>query len=229
MWNDSIGRGGATFMTVLAVLGAIMSTSCAVTASSRLIFAVARDGILPGSKWIATPNAQGVPTNAVTVIAGLSTALLLISIGSQVAFTSLLSAAAVGSISAYALIAICRFAVTPREFKNTKWSLGRWGPACYVVAFTWNLFLLVVSCFSAVSPPLTPTPQILYSPLSYPFTAQSFNFAIVIMAGVSIFGILSWWLVPEDKWLRPALIDAMRKHAYDEEVDEKRESDKVNA
>ncbi|KAL1409348.1 hypothetical protein Q8F55_003330 [Vanrija albida] len=214
VWNDSIGRGGAVFMTVLAVLGAIMSTSCAVTASSRLIFAVARDGILPGSKWIATPNAAGVPTNAVTVIAGLSTALLLVSIGSQVAFTSLLSAAAVGSISAYALIAACRFAVTPNEFKHTKWSLGRWGPAFYVLAFAWNLFLLCV----------------LYSPLGYPFTAKSFNFAIVIMAGVSVFGIISWWLVPEDRWLRPALIDAMRKVAFaEEEVGVKRESDRVKA
>jgi hypothetical protein len=81
-------------MTVIAVLGLILSTSCAVTASSRLIFAIARDGILPGSRWIAKPSPQGQPRNAVTVILVVSTLLLIISIGSQVAFTSLLSAGA---------------------------------------------------------------------------------------------------------------------------------------
>jgi hypothetical protein len=94
IWAASIGRGGAVVMTVIAVLGLILSTSCAVTASSRLIFAIARDGILPGSRWIAKPSPQGQPRNAVTVILVVSTLLLIISIGSQVAFTSLLSAGA---------------------------------------------------------------------------------------------------------------------------------------
>jgi amino acid transporter len=94
LWHDALGRGGATFMSVVVILGLIMSTSCAVTASSRLVFAVARDGILPGSSWIARATEQGQPRNAVTVILVLATALLLISIGSQSAFTILLSAAA---------------------------------------------------------------------------------------------------------------------------------------
>ncbi|RSH89727.1 hypothetical protein EHS25_001712 [Saitozyma podzolica] len=90
----SIGRGGAVVTTVIAVLGLILSTTCAVTASSRLIFAIARDGILPGSRWIAKPSPQGQPRNAVTIILVISTLLLIISTGSQVAFTSLLSAGA---------------------------------------------------------------------------------------------------------------------------------------
>ncbi|WVQ84968.1 hypothetical protein IAT38_007132 [Cryptococcus sp. DSM 104549] len=213
IWRDSIGRGGAVFMTVIAVLGLIMSTSCAVTASSRLIFAIARDGILPGSSWISKPNSQGQPKNAITVIFGLSTALLLVSIGSQVAFTSLLSAGATTSLSAYALISICRLLVTPNEFKHTRWSLGKWGPFCYIIGFSWNVFLLAV----------------LYSPLEYPFTSETFNFAIVIMVGVTLFGIASWWLVPEEKWLRPELIQAMREHALDHGTGDVKESEKHKA
>ncbi|GFZ45990.1 Thiamine transporter thi9 [Saitozyma sp. JCM 24511] len=199
IWAASIGRGGAVVMTVIAVLGLILSTSCAVTASSRLIFAIARDGILPGSRWIAKPSPQGQPRNAVTVILVVSTLLLIISIGSQVAFTSLLSAGATTSISAYSLICLCRLLVTPKEFKNSKWSLGRWGPLCYTIGFLFNLFLLVAT----------------YSPLEYPFTAATFNFAIVIMAGVSIFGIISWWVIPEDRWLRPERVAAMKRHALE--------------
>jgi hypothetical protein len=49
------------------------------------------------------------------------------------------------SISAYALIAICRLLVTPNEFKDSRWSLGSFAPVAYVIAFCWNVFLLCVS------------------------------------------------------------------------------------
>ncbi|KAJ7619380.1 gamma-aminobutyric acid transporter [Roridomyces roridus] len=202
IWAASLGRGGAVVMTIIAAAGLIMSTACAVTASSRLIFAIARDGILPGSKWISTPNAVGQPKNAITVILGLSTVLLIISLGSQVGFVSLMSAGAVTSLSAYALIAICRLIMTPHEFKHTKWSLGKWGPPAYVFAFVYNVFLLAV----------------MYSPLEYPFTAPTFNFAIVVIGAVSIFGIISWWVIPAERWLRPELVAAMRLHAEDEKA-----------
>ncbi|KAJ7083476.1 amino acid/polyamine transporter I [Mycena epipterygia] len=202
IWAASIGKGSAVVMTIIAVAGLILSTSCAVTASSRLVFAIARDGILPGSKWISTPNSEGQPKNAITVIFVLSTLLLIIGLPSQVAFTSLLSAGAVTSLSAYALISLCRLVVTPNEFKNTKWSLGKWGPPAYAIGFAYNTFLLTT----------------MYSPLIYPFTAATFNFAIVIIGAVSIFGVISWWTIPADQWLRPELIAAMRKHALEEKA-----------
>ncbi|KAJ7768594.1 amino acid permease-domain-containing protein [Mycena maculata] len=201
IWAASIGKGGAVVMTIIAAAGLIMSTCCAVTASSRLIFAIARDGILPGSKWISTPNSQGQPKNAITGIFVLSTVLLVVALPSQVAFTSLMSAGAVTSISAYALISLCRLAVTPNEFKRTKWSLGKWGPPAYLFAFVYNTFLLMT----------------MYSPLEHPFTAATFNFAIVIIGSVSIFGLISWWVIA-DRWLRPELVAAMRKHALEEKA-----------
>lgn len=81
------------------------------------------------------------------------------------------------------------------------------------------------------------TIKVMYSPLEYPFDASTFNFAILIIgyvtsfgslmhsqshtysrSSVSIFGIISWWIIPADKWLRPELIAAMRKHAFDEKA-----------
>lgn len=44
------------------------NTSLAITAASRLVFAIARDGILPGSKWIGKVDADGQPKNAVIFI-----------------------------------------------------------------------------------------------------------------------------------------------------------------
>jgi amino acid transporter len=44
------------------------NTSLAVTAASRLIFAIARDGILPGSSWIGKVDKNGQPRNAILFI-----------------------------------------------------------------------------------------------------------------------------------------------------------------
>ncbi len=97
----ALGKGGSVFMTILAVIGLIMNTSIAVVAASRLVFAVARDGVLPGSSWIGKVTADGRPKNAVTVMGVFGAVLLCTILPSNVAFTSLISA---GGIREYALL-----------------------------------------------------------------------------------------------------------------------------
>ena len=53
------------------------------------------------------------------------------------------------------------------------------------VAMIWNLYLAAV----------------LFSPLTFPVTADSFNYSPVIFGAITIFGILTWWFYPEDRWL----------------------------
>jgi amino acid transporter len=81
------------------------NTSVAVIAASRLVFAIARDGVLPGSWWISRISPDGQPRNAVKIIWVVSASLLCTILPSPVAFTSLVSAAGVPTITAYALIA----------------------------------------------------------------------------------------------------------------------------
>lgn len=42
--------------------------SICIVAASRLVSAIARDGILPGSKWIGKVDQNGQPRNAVIFI-----------------------------------------------------------------------------------------------------------------------------------------------------------------
>jgi len=77
-------------------------------ASSRLIWAVARDGVLPFSGWISQVSDKKEPKNAVTVMLGTAALLLCTILPSPVAFSSLVSAAGVPTITAYALIC-CKF------------------------------------------------------------------------------------------------------------------------
>lgn len=185
IYTLALGKGGQLVMTLVAVLGLGINTSLVITAASRLIFAIARDGILPGSKWIGKVDSKGQPRNAVLFIGGLAAILLCTILPSNVAFTSLISAGVVPNIATYALIPILRLTFTRGDFKHASWSLGRLSTAFCVIAAVWNVFLLTV----------------LFSPYIWPVTAQNFNFSSLIFGAVTIMGIVSWWVIPEKDWL----------------------------
>ena len=93
VYDAALGRAGCVFMTLLAVLGLMLNTSVSIVASSRLVFAVARDGVLPFSGFVGRTTPDGRPANAVTVMFIFGAVLLCTILPSSVAFTSLVSAA----------------------------------------------------------------------------------------------------------------------------------------
>ncbi|KAG0695785.1 hypothetical protein DFH29DRAFT_1005150 [Suillus ampliporus] len=199
----ALGKKASIFMTVIAVIGLIMNTTVAIVASSRLVFAVARDGVLPLSRWIGTVDSKGQPRNAVTVIYIFAAILLCTILPSQVAFTSLVSAGAVPTIAAYGLIALLRLTMTPDDFQSSHFKLGKYAKPFYVCAVLFNALVFAVDI----------------SPFEFPVSAQTFNFvsltvplinssndplskAVVIFGAITIFAFLSWYFTPEEKWLR---------------------------
>ncbi|KIY73300.1 amino acid transporter [Cylindrobasidium torrendii FP15055 ss-10] len=186
LYAMALGKGPSIFMTILAVIGLILNTSIAVVAASRLIFAVARDGVLPMSHWIGRVDANGQPRNAVTVMYFFGAIILCTILPSTVAFTSLVSAGGVPTIAAYGLIALLRLTMTRNEFKGSHFYLGRLRVPFYICTCLFNGLLF----------------SVMISPFFFPVEAESFNFACVIFGAVTIFGILSWWFMPEEKWLR---------------------------
>ncbi|KAJ7147949.1 gamma-aminobutyric acid transporter [Mycena filopes] len=175
---------------VIAVLGLVLNTSVAIVAASRLVFAVARDGVLPLSSWISRVTPAGQPKNAVTVIFVFAACLLCTILPSQVAFTGLISAGGVPTIAAYGLIALLRLTYTPNEFQSSRFRLGRFARPFYVCAVGFNALVF----------------SVMISPFTFPVTGETFNFAVVIFGAVTIFGVASWYFTPEDKWLRKELV-----------------------
>ncbi|KAA1465905.1 amino acid transporter [Dentipellis sp. KUC8613] len=182
----ALGKGPSIFMTIIAVIGLMLNTSIAIVAASRLIFAVARDGVLPLSNWISRVDSQGQPRNAVTVMFVFAAALLCTILPSQVAFTSLVSAGGIPTIAAYGLIGLLRFTMTPDTFKASHFYLGRFRRPFYVMTFLFNGLIFAV----------------MISPFYFPVDADSFNFACVIFGAVTIFAVISWWYLPANQWLR---------------------------
>ncbi|BFZ64627.1 hypothetical protein YB2330_005777 [Saitoella coloradoensis] len=186
LYAMALGKGGHIFMNIISISALLFNTSVAIVASSRLVYAIARDGVLPCSGWIAKVSPSGQPRNAVTVIWVVAALILCSILPSNVAFTSLVSAAALPTIAAYALIAFGRLFLTPKAFRNAPWSLGILSKPFQVIALVWNLYILGV----------------LSSPLYYPTSAATLNYAPVIFGGITLFAVLCWWFTPAEAWLR---------------------------
>jgi amino acid transporter len=206
LYSLALGKGGQLVMVIIAVLGLWLNTVVCIIAASRLVFAIARDGVLPGSSWIGKVKENGQPKNAVIFTGCVASLLLCTILPSPVAFTSckslgcpdylpgfaelyfmyaVVSAGAMPTIAAYALIPALRLFVTPGELKMAKWSNGRFSkPFCWI-AMIWNLFLLAT----------------VISPYYFPVTADTFNYAPVIFGAVTLMGIAAYFVTPEEKWL----------------------------
>ncbi|KAK7513803.1 amino acid/polyamine transporter I [Phyllosticta citriasiana] len=179
-----LGRGGHIFMNVVCVVALWLNTAIAILASSRLVFAVARDGVLPWSSWVSRV-VDGQPRNAVLVVWGVASLISCSILPSAVAFTSLVSAAGVPTVAAYGLICLGRLFCTPKTFPKPAWSLGWLSKPFQFVAVFWNGWVVAV----------------LFSPYEFPVTAETLNYAPVIMAIVTIFALVSWWVIPAEQWL----------------------------
>lgn len=80
----------------------------------------------------------------------------------------------------------------------------------------------VLSSSDSIKPELTSNRNlylagVLFSPLYFPVTAETFNFSPVIFGAITIFGIITYLVTPEDKWLPAARLGKV--HRLDEEYD----------
>ncbi|KOC10662.1 amino acid permease [Aspergillus flavus AF70] len=179
-----LGRGGHIFMNVICIVALWLNTAIAIVAASRLVFAVARDGVLPFSSWVSKVH-NGQPRNAVIVVWAVAALVTCTLLPSDVAFTSLVSAAGVPSAAAYGLICLARLICTPRRFPKPQWSLGKWSKPFQFIGVFWNGWVVAV----------------LFSPYAFPVTGANLNYAPIIMAGVTIFALISYFAMPEEAWL----------------------------
>lgn len=190
MYALALGPRAHVVMTIISMIGAILNTSISLVAVSRLVFAVARDGVFPFSDVLSRVSKSKQPHNAVTFIATIAALLLCTQLPSQVAFMSLISTSAAGSIAAYGLVGIGRAFITRKTFRPGFWDMGRFGTVAAVVTFIWNGFAFSVLC----------SPQ--YSDTWINQDPSLFNYAIVIMGGVTILALAEWWRKSSGDWFQ---------------------------
>jgi len=188
MYALALGPRAHVVATVVAMIGAILNTSISLVAVSRLVFAIARDSVFPFSNALYRVSKDKQPHNAVIFIAVIAALLLCTQLPSQVAFASLTSTSAAGSIAAYGLVGFGRAFITRKTFQPSFFNLGRFGVLFAVITFIWNGFAFAALC----------APQ--YGDALLLTDAGLFNYAIVVMAGVTAIALEEWWRKSKGVW-----------------------------
>lgn len=129
--RQSMGQPWLNILLIIILLLEVFGELAYFAAVSRDLFAFARDNGFPFSHWLSTVDSKRqIPTNAYIFSAGLSILLSLIYLGSDVAFTAVVSLSTVSLLQCYLFSVGCllwRRIFHPDTLPPARFSLGRWG------------------------------------------------------------------------------------------------------
>ncbi|CEG80247.1 hypothetical protein RMATCC62417_14610 [Rhizopus microsporus] len=166
---DGVGYKWTVVFTTI-IMGAMFFSGSALTlGSSRMVYAFARDGATPFSKYLATVNKKTMtPIYAVwfNVIFAIIVGLLYII--NETAFNAIVSVNTIASSMAYFIPIALKLTVARKAFKHGPFHLGPFSDAINVVSLCWILL----------------TSVLFVCPTEYPVTPSNMNYAIVVFCGV---------------------------------------------
>ncbi|GAA3800121.1 MULTISPECIES: amino acid permease [Amycolatopsis] len=180
---DAAGATTGKFLLLIAIGAQLFCGMASVTANSRMIYAFARDGAIPGSGvWHRINKRTRTPTNSVWLAAAGALVLALPYLWSATAYAAVTSIATVGLYVAYVIPVFLRVR-KGAEFERGPWHLGRWGRPVGVVATAWVAVIFVLFML----------------PQAYPVTVGTFNYTpiafLVVLGGAAV-----WWFASARKW-----------------------------
>jgi amino acid permease (GABA permease) len=195
---DAAGHNLGTFLLFICVVAQFFCGMASVTANSRMSYAFARDGALPGSRlWKKVNPRTGTPTNSIWLCVAISTLLVLPSLWNTTAYAAATSIAVIGLYIAYVGPVLLRR--RNPDFVPGPWNLGRWSAVVGWIAIVW----VVVICVLFILP------------VAGPITAANFNYTIVAVA-VVLGGATVWWFASARKWFTGPKQNLIEKAAHGE-------------
>jgi amino acid permease (GABA permease) len=196
---DAAGQNLGTFLLFICVVAQFFCGMASVTANSRMAYAFARDGALPGSRiWKRVNPRSGTPTNSIWLCVACSTLLVLPSLWNTTAYLAATSIAVIGLYIAYVGPVFLRRRLGA-QFETGPWHLGRFSGPVGWLAIGW----VAVICVLFVLPP------------AGPITAANFNYTIFAVIVVLGFAAL-WWFAGARKWFTGPKQNVLEKAAHGE-------------
>ena len=180
---DAAGTKTGEFLLLIAVGAQLFCGMASVTANSRMIYAFARDGAIPGSAfWHRINKRTRTPTNSVWLAAVGAFVLSLPYLWNSTAYAAVTSIATVGLYVAYVIPVFLRV-LKGDAFERGPWHLGKWSRPIGIVATIWVVFIFVLFMLPQVSPVNVKTFN--YTPVAF----------LVVLGGAAI-----WWFASARKW-----------------------------
>ncbi|MFI5776095.1 amino acid permease [Nocardia sp. NPDC051570] len=192
--ENSLNSFWSGLLLLIAAIAQLFCGYASVTSASRMLFAFARDGAVPGSRWWSRLSARRVPVNAVLFISVFAFVLLIPSMlvpaaDAPTAYAAATSVATIGLYIAYGIPILLR-QLHGGRFRTGPWQLGSWYRPIGIVALLWIVFISLLF--------ILPTDDRGY-PWNGEFTWNAVNYAPITLVGV-VGAIAIWWLVSARRW-----------------------------
>lgn len=145
--DASLGPVGAKIFLVVALTAFLSCVLSLQAAASRLLFSFARDGMVPGHKWLSKVSPRtAVPTNALIVACSIPVLLcLVIYVGSDGVLTQITSFAVIGIYVAFQSVVLAALRQRIKGWKPAgPFSLGRAGFIVNIIALAYGIFAMVL-------------------------------------------------------------------------------------
>jgi amino acid permease (GABA permease) len=179
---DATSHNVGAFLLFICMVAQWFCGMASVTANSRMSFAFARDGALPGSRiWKQVNPRTGTPTNSIWLCVTLSSILVLPSLWNTTAYLAATSIAVIGLYIAYVAPVFLRR--RDPDFVPGPWNLGRWSAVVGWIAIVWVIIICILFVL----------------PTASPITATTFNYTILAVV-VVVGAVTIWWFASARKW-----------------------------
>ncbi|WP_313811916.1 amino acid permease [Glutamicibacter sp.] len=143
----SLGTVGSKIFLVIALTAFLSCVLSLQAAASRLIYSFARDGMLPGHRWLSSVSTKGkVPANALLVACCIPFALCIcIYVGPESLLTQVTSFAILGIYVAFQGVVLASLRQRLRGWKPAgPFSLGSAGMLVNILALAYGIFAMVL-------------------------------------------------------------------------------------
>lgn len=181
---------------LISTAGQLFCATACLTSASRMTYAFARDGAVPGSSlWAKVSPTRKVPVNAVLLVAVVGAAITLPALwgvgGIPLAFYAITSVAVIGLYLAFAIPIFLRWRAGD-SFETGQWTLGRHYKWLNLVAVA---EIAIISVYFVL--PFVPSGWI----TSDDFSWASVNYAPILTVG-SLIVLALWWRLSARRWFK---------------------------
>ncbi|TFY66632.1 hypothetical protein EVG20_g4457 [Dentipellis fragilis] len=185
LFLNTLGKRGMLAIWSFIIVVQYVTGAAQAVDASRVVFAFARDNALPGSRWWKRVNRYTqTPVNAVWLVIAASIVFGFLGF-SEAALSSLAGASVIGLYTSYATPIFLRITSGRNKLVPGPFSLGKWYMPLGIVAVSWVAFINVLLVF----------------PAAQNTTAETMNYAVVLILAVFVFASGSW-IISARKWFR---------------------------
>ncbi|KXS16078.1 APC amino acid permease [Gonapodya prolifera JEL478] len=188
LFLDSTNETVAIIIVLLVGSANYFGSFAGICANSRMIYAFSRDKAFGDvlSKWLyyTSPRTM-LPVRAICLSAFLASCIISIGFGSSIGLQIAASIGTIGMMTAYGLPIFCRLTFARKVFKKGEFHLGPLSELIGWISILWIVFLFFLLCM----------------PYNYPVNALNFNYASVLIGGVTVVAG-SGWLFSARKWFK---------------------------